>query len=875
MPRARVLALLLALVVLGLAIAFGVRASRERAPDVARTSDAAARDGAASMLDGSSSGLDAPGSELAAARVEPDTYEHEPAYGPELLLLFVDVDGRALPRTTVHVLDPGREAWCFEPDPSALGDDPIAEVERHGVAHASDELGRLRLARAERPVALLARSGERAALVELAPDVASPCSIVLQPNLALEVRVRDEDGAPLAGVPIEVCDPGDSSPLWHGATDEEGRARVERIAIAWAEPELAVRVTAGSLRPELVSRFVPSDFDTAPIEFVVPRGDPLELRLVDARGEVVPIDGDLTVTLGHRDRGRPRMFGEVESFSVPVRDGCARLPSFEPKDGTFSVVFEGIDWPIDVARVNPLTRRVDLPLEPEGRVVHYRVLGPGRQPWANRSVELRERWEPSGHGSGNTRSRAPLRTDAEGRIVLLRTPWEGSDVAHVVVDPDAHPSLFAYLPIADARELDLVLGPAPLALSGRVITERGAALPRATVQLNELGPDSAIHAECLGVVRTDANGRFEAFGFGRTGPVAVSVRRDWRWLCFADGERSTFPRSVGEYGDRDVTVRVVVGAELDAWVLVDPAWLDGCVRVALVDPEDAEIDDAEDEEIGDAEDEEPGVEAELRRAGDRFVASFRGLDAGEYALRVSTGAERAPVLVPGIVIPPEGLARDPRLEPLDLRGSLGVPALTRLVADPPTLRFQDDAGCALEHGVWCYSVDGDWHSPVPWLGGSVTVFGAFDRVAAWSPGRSLVVRSAPRVDETWVLPPARRVTLHLTVPDRIRSARLGFLALTQFVPGSNQALAGLVSDDAHAAFDAAGDARFEFPGSGQWHVCVWGTWGGDEDEGCALLQGFAVDVTDDTNEPERRELVPDEALWLRTLSAVGAPIGPR
>ncbi|MBK7876436.1 MAG: carboxypeptidase regulatory-like domain-containing protein [Planctomycetes bacterium] len=903
MSRARVLAIGLALLVLGLATVLGLRASREHAPNVARTNDAAARDVAVSTLDASSSAMDAPRKELAAARaggLAADPFAPEPAFGPELVLLFVDEDGRALPRTSVRVLDPGRDAWCFQPDRLALGDDPIAEVERRGVAFTSDDEGRLRLARFERPVAVLARSSERAAvsvsgeraasaraseqaalggskelaaLVELASDVASPCSIVLRANHALDVRVRDEDGAPLAGVPLELCDPDDTSPLWRGATDEQGRARVERIAIAWADPELAVRVTAGTFRPALVSRFVPSDFDTGPVEFVVPRGDPLELRLVDARGAVVPIDGDLTVTHGYRGRERPRMFGEPESFSVPVRDGIARLTSIVPKDETFSVVFEGVDWPIDAARVNPLTRRVDLPLEPAGRVVRLRVLGPAREPWTNRQLVLRERYEPAGHGSGNTRSHEPLRTDAEGRIVLLRSTWEGTDVAHVLVDPDAHPPLFAYLPTSDARGLELVLQPAPLALAGRVVTERGAALPRATVMLSELGPDSAGKAESLRVVRTDANGRFEAFGYGRTGPVAVSVRRDGRWLSFADGERTTFPRSVGAYGDRDVTVRVVVGAELDAWILVDPAWLDGGVKVALVDPEDAERDGEEDAEPSGAEDEEPGLEAELRRAGDRLVASFRGLEAGEYALRVSTLAASAPVFVPGIVIPAEGLARDPRLEPLDLRGALGAPASV-VVAEPPTLRFQDDAGRALEHGVWCYSVDGEWHSPVPWLGGAVTVFEPFDRIAAWSPGRWLVVRPAPRADEVWTLPSARRVVVHVDVPASLRTSAITYRAVVELDADSNPALAEIVWSEVSTALDARDEARFELPGPGRWQATVEARWDGD---GGVLheLETFVFELGEHAAASTLFEFAADEERWLAVLREDEAPLGPR
>jgi hypothetical protein len=117
--------------------------------------------------------------------------------------------------------------------------------------------------------------------------------------------------------------------------------------------------------------------------------------------------------------------------------------------------------------------------------------------------------------------------------------------------------------------------------------------------------------------------------------------------------------------------------------------------------------------------------------------------------------------------------------------------------------------------------------------------------------------------------------VRLELPESLRSAPLRYTADVFPVFESNEVLGDLVSTSAVAPFDPGFDARFELPGPGVWEVEVSAEWGDDPYAEPVELQTFELDIADDVPDVIRRNLVPDESLWLRTLREAGAPIERR
>lgn len=866
MPSRRALGIGIALV--ALALAWAVRGSCARARDALPAASASPRaDGREpSPLDAGIESLDAPSSALAAARESAAPFVHEPAYGNDILFLFVDEAGHALPRTNVRVLDPRSEDGDVWPGDDRFDGELALEVEARGAAHSSDDAGRLRLARFESSTALVARAGALVAYFAFGPDDMSPRAVTLRPNHVLDVRVRDADGAPVAGVVLELDEPPYRSPLWRGTSADDGRARIESFPIARSNPGEVLRLRARIAQDSPVERWLPSDFACAqPIELVLPRSRTVELRIVDEHRGLVPIDGRLELSFEQRESDRPRTLADESGFTVALHAGRARIAGFAEDSPSFWVNLEDApaSWRVDPRLLPPEHARIDLELEADVRLARLRVLAPSGEALARRRLQCWKHYEPQGErATGSRFSRLSFVTDDEGRaLVVLPTARDEDEFHHaLVVDRVEKPPLAVEVPQPSAssasgvEELEITLRPLELALEGRVVTERGVPVARAQVKLAQLGPDSARDLETLGPVRTGDDGRFTAWSWPISGSMAASVEREDHRLSHLDGDRSFPAGSVQRFGARNVELHVATGAELDAWLAVDAPWLDGGVLAELFDGDDWIAD---------------GV---VWREGELLHVRFAELAAGARTLRITTPAGGR-VEVENVLTDSEGVARDARLEPLDLRGKLGAPGD---VADVhlPRLRLQDEHGVALEHGFSLYEVDGDWHSPFPWLGGSVTVLPIFERLAAWSPGRSLVIGPAPRADATWTLPPARVVTLHVELPASVRAAAVELRARAHLASDSNQPLHMILESDAHAAIDAAGDARFELPGAARWEFSVSARWKNGERQEEHDLQTLVLDLADDSS-PTRRALLPDEASWLEQLHQAGAPFGSR
>src|SRR5262249_49755192 len=132
---------------------------------------------------------------------------------------------------------------------------------------------------------------------------------------AFEVRVVDEQGAPLAGVPVALCQSQllCSVPVCSQATDREGRTRLTCYRLRTPDSELELEVSLDFPLAEPVRRSVdPEPWPARPITLVCPPVGALELTVSGAAAESAILssmakDHDIPVRMAallHEERAR-------------------------------------------------------------------------------------------------------------------------------------------------------------------------------------------------------------------------------------------------------------------------------------------------------------------------------------------------------------------------------------------------------------------------------------------------------------------------------------------------------------------------------------------------------------------------------------------
>lgn len=603
----------------------------------------------------------------------PDLVGAPASDGPKLRL-------RALRAGSVDPL-PGVEfAWLTAPDEettvqrfwSWFTNSELDEQLAKGATRVlGDERGWAEIPRPTRPLIVAAAApgwwGFNHAPAHPEPEL----EITLRPERALAVLVVDGAGRPVAGVPVAL-----RAGFWGGLSDrlrartaEDGIARLEHVESVLSqggaqEWSLALAITAAKpIGAPLDVERLPSE----PVRLVLPPTGACDVRIVDQAGEAVLESFDVTLgaTLPGTDERQRRRSEREGSLAPDVRDGVAEFPFVELGLELGASARRAGGWVQQSVRgLGPKRagEKVELVLR-LGRDVSTlrgRVVDLAGQPLVRRELSLvwRVGEEDSGDlGLGSTKSgddgvfevdvRLPADSTRAGTLALeLRDPRFGTFAR------GARPLV---LPLATGvNELgDIAVEELPIALAGTVVDPEGNPVASASVRANtKFTPEQQFGGEdqWWASGRTDESGRFELRG--QPSRLELEIRA-------TAGELASRAHDARR-GDVDVLVRLEQTGAIVGRILRDPGAA-GDPLVAGAQLSDPGID-------------QDGGMAEIASDGG-FV--LRKLLQGTYdvALR-ETASWTDLVLIPGVVVRGGEATRDPRLDPIDLRGSRFVVRLT-------------------------------------------------------------------------------------------------------------------------------------------------------------------------------------------------------
>lgn len=503
-------------------------------------------------------------------------------------------------------------------------------------------------------------------------DAAEPPPTVAPPSL--RVLVLDADDRPVPGVEVQITERRNN---WdhvreRATTAEDGLVAFEDVTLD-ADPGLDRGGPATHhARVELVAA---SRVDVSLDPSMLGRDEPVELRLPsvgsvavevrDADGE--PARGEVTVQLIHVPEGESRVvspFGRSDRLSVRANAeaGVARFPLVECGLDVSAVATRDINnVPCSAFGAGPLRPGEETRLEArfgDGHpVVRFRVLDAAGVPLPgaslNVAIQATGGFLPVDHEifpSSDEEARVLVDLDQEPdpkvtRRLFVKGPYGGKG--------QERPSAVLEIP----RELndglndlgDVTLGAAPLFVAGRVVDEAGRAMPDLRLQLDtQATANQGWWEEDHGFsARTDDDGRFEVRG-NRPGAAfrvtGKSEKHASRWTEF-------------EPGASDVLVELAAPGGIAGRLLVDPGIDPTSLRLYLRGSPEDELVDGPSEMVTPAADGSFAFE-NLLTGGDREI-NVRSL---MFWNDLATVEELD--VVGGQVL------RDPRLDPLDLRGQL-------------------------------------------------------------------------------------------------------------------------------------------------------------------------------------------------------------
>ena len=602
------------------------------------------------------------------------------------VLVRVKASAEPIPGALVAFVDFGE----LETERRALLADPEDRDQaaaRFGRLFRADENGLVTVPRSQaglsgRNAFVEASSDDLWGRASLTVGVAEPVLLELVPDGDLAVRVVDQSGAPRPGVRTCLIARRDerSSPLVFGVTREpDGVALLRHVSSKMRSQggASAFAALAIPLEESVELGCDPARLPEEPLELVLPETGSLEIVLVTPEG--TPHEGLAWVRTGYRPLvpSRPSTWSRP-AYTHVIRDG--RLVLEVGPGLAFDFEVEGEDFvEFEAEGVGP--RRagelatVRLEIGRSASTVAARLLADG-EPLPDARVVV---FQEIGYVGGARQGREDReRTDAGGRISFpvlppedparrltfeFSTRHDGEELsAELVLGPELAPG---------ENELgDLALEPRPLLLAGRIVDDAGNPVPGASVRLyaRVADPESGTGTswERLRAAGAEAgrDGRFEARGRSSAAVIGVTPAREG----FTAGERAEFPR-----GTRDATVVMSAGGSIAGRVLVDPSIGTRTVSV-FVRSELAE-----------------------RNAGtqhkqvdpDTGAFELKGLKPGRYTLLATVGMNEEVARAEGLLVEAGRTVRDPRFDPLDLRGELSVWRVRARCADEfPVESFQ-------------------------------------------------------------------------------------------------------------------------------------------------------------------------------------------
>lgn len=580
----------------------------------------------------------------------------------EVLVRVLDAEtGAPVAGATVCADDPNYRYQRLSPEQKALARQLVGAFSRSfhlGQRTVSDEGGHA-LLRSDNYMQVHARLGDRhgTAHVQDARET-EVVEVRLADDPSIVVQVVDATGRPLEGVPIglgfEALEPGaqvgSSISDLAGHTDGEGRLQIRELAYMQAEDTGLVyrnlRVFVHSYGLAQVS---------APATPRCPPGDPVVLqlqswgsaRLVLKEAAGKPVRPDLVdgAVLNLLQRGAVT---EPEQMHALVQDGAIEYPylglgqpllaNFWHAAGSCEHSFTGpvahgerlvVDVPFEVRETPTASGRLLADADMLAKVdwvAVRRAADDEHVGWCTVQPDGAFRWAFD-----------PTDLDASGKVrFVLASSSDASAFASsdVVVVPPA---------LKQVELGDVALVPLVQVAAGRLVVQDQAMRPRARLSVEVLQPD--------GDWDPDRNHRAV---LAEDGAFAVhAVKADAtarRRLRVSNREFEPIEPVEFRLGQEDLRIELVRSARLDVRVLFDA----GLARGEHLTVE--------------AGTEALQVEGELELRDGAFFASMRGLRPGEVTVRVLLG-ERELGRVERVVVTPQG-TKDPRLDPLDLRGKV-------------------------------------------------------------------------------------------------------------------------------------------------------------------------------------------------------------
>ncbi|MCE9593762.1 MAG: hypothetical protein K8S98_06180 [Planctomycetes bacterium] len=502
--------------------------------------------------------------------------------------------------------------------------------------------------------------------------------ITLHREREIAVVVVDGAGQPLGNVPVAL-----RASYWGNANDRV-RARtgaadgiahlrhVESIFDQGSAQEWTVGLAVALVKP-ISAPIEPQKLPTEPVRLVMPQTGSCEVRLLDETGELSkdPFDVTLAASLPSTGDERERRRGNEREGATcyDVRDGVAVFPFVELGAEVFASARREGHWTSHTARGMGPKRagekaEVTLRLGTDVTTLVARLVDSAGAPIARRQVEVglrvtgrREYRQMLGNPRTDENGSFRLDTNTRGNtqagntmVVKLESPRSG-DLAQGSRD------LPSPLPKGTYDLGDIVVEDLPAVFAGSVVDEAGTPAPQASINVRtHYVQDDNQPMEFGGAdnwwaaARSDEQGHFEIRG-KPTGDDFV--------LSAASGELRTVP-FVARRGDQELVLRLTATGAITGRIVRDETAQGEMltVQAARVGGEGGDGDE------------------NVQVASDGSFL-MRRLLPGSYTLTLHDGMQWNELRqIPDVVVRANETTTDPRLDPLDLRGSHQVVHLT-------------------------------------------------------------------------------------------------------------------------------------------------------------------------------------------------------
>lgn len=562
-----------------------------------------------------------------------------------------------------------------------------AVLEAYGSEAMTDSAGRVRVPELRDGGCLSAAREDSWGMRVLSNEEESPVVLEIQEDPPVVVRVVDGHGEPCGGVPVvlRVSKRSRSRDGLRAASAERtGLARLEhpRTIAALMEAEQLSVGLALLVAPPIEAPLDLAAIPREPIELVVPPLAGVDVRIRAFDGS--PFSTPATVTLDLVEAEKPidpamrRRLGAAERSGTSV-GGLARfdlvglgleVAAVVQADGFEPAMARGFAPSVPGERAELVVQ-----MPPRAPTLVGRALHPGGQPLAGERLQSVLAVESPRNRSARNRY---LVTEADGTFRLPVDPAfdaeEGRCTFEIAADGSDGRTISAQvevpLPLSsgDVELGDLLLELPPLIVAGSVVSSLGTPISNAQITvLRQVGVDDpggqVLWTSVQGVRGTSGpEGRFEVRGRIQAREIAVAAsHRD-----YVQGETTPIA-----FGAPEVRLELEKAGSVAIRVLVD----EGIERNDL--------------QFSAASIERPERTTNQGREGDDTVL-LGGLVPGMHRVQCRLVGDQVPILeLDDVLVQAGETTRDPRLDPLDLRGRLRM----------FTLEASDESGAPVVFGL--------------------------------------------------------------------------------------------------------------------------------------------------------------------------------